>query len=50
MIRFLRMYESGSGDYTAERAELLKKETIASIVRRVKTRSRGTGRIKSSPP
>lgn len=32
MVRFLQQFENGSGDYTAERAELLGNSTVAEIV------------------
>ena len=33
MVRFLQQFENGSGDYTAERAELLGNPTVAEIVK-----------------
>lgn len=33
MVRFLQQFENGSGDYTAERAELLGNPTLAEIVK-----------------
>ena len=35
--RFLRLYRSGHGDYTKERAELLKGVTIDEIVEQIRT-------------
>lgn len=32
MVRFLQQFENGSGDYTAERAELLGNPSVAEIV------------------
>jgi hypothetical protein len=32
MVRFLQQFAKGSGDYTAERAELLGNPTVAEIV------------------
>ncbi len=32
MVRFLQQFENGSGDYTAERAELQGNPTVAEIV------------------
>ena len=48
MIRFLRMYDSGNGDYTAERAELLKNQTVDQIVSRVKARRAKPARSRSA--
>lgn len=31
MVRFLQQFDTGSGDYTAERAELLGKPTVAQL-------------------
>ncbi len=38
LLRFLRQYENGYGDYTKERGELLKDETVESIAARIKAR------------
>ena len=38
LLRFLGQYETGYGDYSKDRAELLKDETIDSIMARVKAR------------
>ena len=38
MIRFLRQFESGSGDYTKERAKWLKNDSVKHIVEAVKKR------------
>ena len=38
MIRFLRQFESGSGDYTKERAKWLKNDSVEQIVEAVKKR------------
>jgi hypothetical protein len=43
MVRFLQQFETGSGDYTAERAELLGKTTVdevAQAIRRVRDEER----------
>ena len=39
--RFLRLYRSGSGDYTKERDQLLKGVTIDDIVEQVRSRQSG---------
>ena len=44
MHRFLRLYSSGSGDYTAERKEWLKEETVAEIVERILRRQKESGK------
>jgi hypothetical protein len=33
MVRFLQQFENGSGDYTAERAELLGNPTVGEIAK-----------------
>jgi hypothetical protein len=38
MVEFLRQFGGGSGDYTAEREELLKDVTIDEIVEQIKAR------------
>jgi len=38
MIRFLRQFESGSGDYTKERTKWLKNDSVKQIVEAVKKR------------
>ncbi|MDR2904114.1 MAG: hypothetical protein LBU77_06375 [Clostridiales bacterium] len=38
-IAFLQQFENGSGDYTEERRETLKDETIESIVARIRARN-----------
>ncbi|MBC7909240.1 MAG: hypothetical protein H7Y30_01990 [Pyrinomonadaceae bacterium] len=35
LIRFLQMYEQGSGDYTSERANILSNQKVAQIAERV---------------
>jgi len=35
LIRFLQLYEQGSGDYTHERADLLANQTVAEISERI---------------
>lgn len=35
LIRFLQMYEQGSGDYTRERASILSNQTVAQIAERI---------------
>ena len=35
LIRFLQLYEQGSGDYTRERAALLSNQTIDEITQRI---------------
>lgn len=35
LIRFLQLYEQGSGDYTRERAETLSDQTVARISARI---------------
>ena len=35
LIRFLQMYEQGSGDYTRERASILPNQTVAQIAERI---------------
>ena len=35
LIRFLQMYEHGSGDYTEERADILPPETAAQIAEKI---------------
>ncbi|MBA3766332.1 MAG: hypothetical protein H0W99_04960 [Acidobacteria bacterium] len=35
LIRFLQMYEQGSGDYTRERADILSNQTAAQIAERI---------------
>ena len=36
LIRFLQVYEQGSGDYTSERDTFLTRETVARIAERIK--------------
>ena len=36
LIRFLQLYEQGSGDYTQDRAELLNDQTVAEISERIR--------------
>jgi len=38
LLRFLRQYETGYGDYTKDREELLKDETVESIAARIKAK------------
>lgn len=38
LLRFLRQYETGYGDYTKDREELLKDVTMESIVAGIKAR------------
>ena len=38
MARFLLLFESGRGDYTAERDELLGDDDVASLAKRIKAR------------
>ena len=38
MHRFLRLFSSGSGDFSAERKEWLHEETLAEIVERIHRR------------
>ena len=40
MHRFLRLYSSGSGDYTTERKEWLKEETVTEIAERIRGRQK----------
>lgn len=40
MVRFLQQFQDGSGDYTAERAELLGHRTVAEIVASIEARRR----------
>jgi hypothetical protein len=40
LIRFLQLYEQGSGDYTHQRADLLANQTIAEISDRITRRRR----------
>lgn len=35
LIRFLQMYEQGSGDYTRERDRILANQTVAQIAERI---------------
>ncbi len=35
LIRFLQMYEQGSGDYTQEREKILPQETAAQIAEKI---------------
>ncbi len=35
LVRFLQMYEQGSGDYTRERADILANQTVAQIAERI---------------
>jgi hypothetical protein len=35
LIRFLQLYEHGSGDYTQERADLLRDQTVDQITERI---------------
>lgn len=39
LIRFLQLYEQGSGDYARERADILSSQTVAQIAERI-TRQR----------
>lgn len=41
LLRFLRQYENGYGDYTKEREELLKNETMETVMARIKARRKG---------
>jgi hypothetical protein len=44
MVRFLQQFETGSGDYTAERAERLGKPTVAQLgeaLQRMRDEERG---------
>lgn len=41
MVRFLQQFEVGSGDYTKERAELLRGATVKTIVKEIKSRRKG---------
>jgi len=36
MIRFLRQYETGSGDYTQERKQWLDDSSVESVVKKIK--------------
>ena len=38
MVRFLQMFETGQGDYTAERREWLDKMTLEEIYTRIQAR------------
>ncbi len=38
LIRFLQMYEQGSGNYTNERANILSGQTVAQIAERISRR------------
>lgn len=38
LIRFLQLYEQGSGDYTHERADLVANQTVAEIGERIARR------------
>lgn len=38
-IRFLQLFETGSGDYTAERHEWLDGQSLEEIIQRIETRS-----------
>lgn len=38
MVHFLKQFESGSGDYTAERKRLLGRDDVKSIVKEIKKR------------
>ena len=38
LLRFLNQYETGYGDYTKEREELLKNETMETVMARIKAR------------
>jgi hypothetical protein len=40
LIRFLQLYEQGSGDYTHERPDLLGNQTVAEISERIERRRR----------
>jgi hypothetical protein len=40
LVRFLQHFEPGSGDYTAQRAELLKDLTIDDLRRRVRLKKK----------
>lgn len=37
-LRFLNQFRAGSGDYTAERAELFKDDSVDSIIAEIKAR------------
>ena len=36
LIRFLQIYEQGSGDYTRERANILPRQNVAQIVEKIR--------------
>lgn len=38
-LRFLNQFRAGSGDYTAERAQLFKGESVDSLIAEIKSRS-----------
>lgn len=40
LIRFLQLYEQGTGDYTHERADLLANQSVAEISERIARRPR----------
>ncbi len=48
MVRFLQQYDSGAGDYTAQRAQTLAHLTVDDIVREVQLSRKGRKRPKST--
>ena len=42
-IRFVQFYQNGEGDYTKERRELLKDETVSSLAKKIKALRRRRG-------
>ena len=39
-IRFVQFFDQGHGDYTEERAKLFEGETVASLAKKIRQRSR----------
>jgi hypothetical protein len=50
MVRFLQQYETGSGDYTAERRKWLDDLTIEEIVEAIERRRFEAGARRPTPP
>jgi hypothetical protein len=40
MARFLRQFERGNGDYTRERHQWLRDQSVQSVTRRIRTRKK----------
>jgi hypothetical protein len=50
MVRFLQQFENGSGDYTAERAELLGTPTLAELAESLqRLRARDPKQVEADP-